>query len=102
MATLDLSNARQFVDMTDPNPVNFGAAENTTANVWSYLTPTGHDLQLEGSGMTFNAQGRALTGTVNSIGIDLGNDDFDNPDIAITGISAAAATLDDGLDSFCR
>ncbi|EHK59128.1 calcium-binding protein [Allomesorhizobium alhagi] len=102
MATLDLSNATQRIDMTDPNLVGFGVFEATESTVWSYLTPTGHDLHLEGQGMTFNAQGRALTGTVKSIGIDLGNDDSDSPDIAITGINAAAATLDDGPDAFWR
>jgi hypothetical protein len=102
MATLDLSGATQRVDMTDPNLVAFGTVENATPTIWSFLTPAGHDLQLEGSGLTFNAQGRALTGTVQSIAIDLGNNDFDNPDVLITGINVAATTLDDGQASFWR
>lgn len=102
MATLDLSNAKASIDMTDPNLVGFGSVDNATPDVWSFLTPTGHDLQLEGLGLTFNAQGRALTGTVQSIGIDLGNDDFDNPDVVITGINAQASSLDDGVQSFWR
>jgi hypothetical protein len=79
MATLDLSRATQHVDMTDSDLVSFGTAEAATPTVWSWLTPAGHDLQLEGSGLTFNAQSRALSGTVQSIAIDLGNNDFDAP-----------------------
>jgi serralysin len=90
------------VDMSDLQLVKYGAAEMTTATSWSFTNTQPTDLQFDGTGMTFNAQGRALTGTVHRIGIDIGDDDFDNPDISITGIKAAAATLDDGGGSFWR
>jgi hypothetical protein len=63
MATLDLSNARQLVAMTDPNVVAFGIAGIAIADAWSY---------------------GALTGARTSIGIEPGDCDAGNPDIGIT------------------
>lgn len=100
MATLDLSRATARVHMLDANMVKFGTSELATSTSWSFNTGRSTDLQFDGSGMTFDSVGRALTGTVTRIGIDLGDNDFDNPDILITGISAKATTLDDGHTSF--
>ena len=50
--------------------------------------------------MTYDAAGRPISGTATSIEIDLGDDGI--PDIVISGISVAAATLDDGPASFWR
>jgi Ca2+-binding RTX toxin-like protein len=100
MAVLDLSKATQRVDMTDPNLVTFGTPGANTSTAWNWMTSAGHNLRLEGQGMTFNANGRALSGTVSQIAIDLGNNNAVIPDILITGITANAATLDDGSASF--
>jgi len=100
MATLDLSRATKAINLLDPNIVSFGTAELTTSDTWSFKTPTGDDLQLEGKGMTFDKAGHAKKGTVHTIGIDLLNNDFDNPDILITGLNAKAAKLDDGRTAF--
>jgi Ca2+-binding RTX toxin-like protein len=83
--------------------VSFAANDGVgTQNGWSYLTTGGHDVLVEGQGMTFNAAGRPTGGTATSISIDVGNDDPANPELVITGISAAAAGLDDGAASFWR
>lgn len=102
MATLDLSRAATRIDMTDYQIVQFGTAEQTEDDSWSFDTGRSDDLQLDGTGMTFDSTGRALKGTVNSIGIDLGDNDFDNPDVLITGLKVAASTLDDGHVAFWR
>ena len=100
MATLNLSRATTRIDMTDTNLVKFGTAEFATADSWSFNNGRSDDLQVDGKGMTFDSTGHALTGTVTRIGIDLGDNDFDNPDILITGTTAAAKSLDDGTARF--
>ena len=99
MATLNLQAARSAVRMNDPNLVGFGALDGTpTSTSWSYLTPAGHRVSVTGTGMTFDAAGRPISGTATFISIDLGADGI--PDVTIGGISVAAATLDDGPASF--
>jgi hypothetical protein len=100
MATLDLSTATRGVSMTDPNIVAFNRAYQADPSFWLFNTPEGHALRLTGNGLTYDAQGKALTGLVNSISIDLGNDNPSSPDITITGINASAPRLDEGLGEF--
>jgi hypothetical protein len=103
MATLDLSKARFSFSMTNPDLVSFAANDGVgTQNGWSFLTTGGHDVLVEGQGLTFNAAGQPTGGTATSIEIDVGNDDPSNPELVITGVSAAAASLDDGPASFWR
>jgi Ca2+-binding RTX toxin-like protein len=103
MATLDLSKAKFSFYMTNPDLVSFGANDGAgTPTGWSYLTTGDHDVLVKGQGMTFNAAGRPTGGTATSIEIDVGNDDPNNPELVITGINVAAATLDDGPASFWR
>lgn len=102
MATLDLSKAKQPVDMTDPNLVSFATAGARFASDWYYLTPPGSSVHAHGSGMTFDANGHALTGAVDSIELDVGAYDANNPDVKITGLNIPAAQLDDGPASFWR
>jgi hypothetical protein len=102
MATLDLSKAKVSFYMTDPDLVSFGGNDGVgTPTGWSYLTPGGDDVLVKGEGMTFNAAGRPTSGTATSIEIDVGNDGSD-PELVISGISVAAATLDDGPAGFWR
>jgi hypothetical protein len=102
MATLDLSRATGRIDMLDPDLVKFHQVETKTATSWSFNTGKSDDLQLDGSGMTFDSKGKATGGTVTRIGIDMGDNDFDAPDIFITGIKAKATSLDDGAAGFWR
>jgi Ca2+-binding RTX toxin-like protein len=101
MATLDLSKAKASVNMTDPSLVSFAANDGIGfPTAWSYLTSAGHDVTVGGTGLTYDAAGRPKSGTATSIEIDIGNDG--GQDIRVTGISVAAATLDDGAASFWR
>jgi Ca2+-binding RTX toxin-like protein len=103
MATLDLSKAKFSFSMTDPDLVRFGANDGVgTATGWSYLTTGDDDVLVKGEGMTFDAAGRPTAGTATAIEIDVGNDDPSNPELLISGINAAVATLDDGPASFWR
>jgi hypothetical protein len=102
MARLDLSRATTRIDMTDTTLTTFATAELTTPRSWSFNNGRSDDLQLDGKGMSFNAAGRAATGTVTKISIDLGDNDADNPDIVITGIKAKASLLDNGTKVFWR
>ena len=82
--------------------MSFGANDGVgTPTAWSYLTPNGDDVLVKGAGMTFDAAGRPTAGAATSIEIDVGNDNS-APELVITGISVAAARLDDGPDSFWR
>jgi Ca2+-binding RTX toxin-like protein len=100
MATIDLRGAASGVDMTDPNLVSFGSTVSAGPTAWTYLTPAGHRVTVTGTGMTFDAAGRPTGGTATAIEIDVRNDS--SADLRITGISVAAATLDDGPASFWR
>jgi Ca2+-binding RTX toxin-like protein len=90
------------LDMTNPSHVGFDAVEDSGPTLWSFLTPLSDDLELIGQGMTFDAQGHALSGTVSFIGIDAGNNNAVNPDLVVTNINVAATTLDDGYEAFWR
>ena len=94
--------ATTYVDMNDESLVGFDAIEEATPTLWSFHTATGNDLDLQGQGLTYDAQWHALTGIVTTIAIDVGNNDVLNPDVLITGINVGAPTLDDGADSFWR
>jgi Ca2+-binding RTX toxin-like protein len=102
MATLDFSKATASVFMSDASLVGFDTVEIANPDLWSFFTPGGHDLEVRGQGLTYDAQGHAVSGTVNSIAIDVGNNDVLNPDLLITGINVAASTLDDSPESFWR
>jgi Ca2+-binding RTX toxin-like protein len=101
MATIDLSKAKQHFDMTDGMNVEFKALDKTaTPTKWSFVSAAGHDLELSGSGLTYDKDGHALSGRINAISIDLGTNDAAYPDVMISGIDADARLLDDGRDSF--
>ena len=100
MAILDLFNAKQAVDMTDPGLVTFGSFAASSTTQWDWRTPGQHQVNSFGANLTFDGTGHATGGTINEIGIDLGANDFNDPDVTITGISVAAAPLDDSPESF--
>src|SRR5262245_51184858 len=100
MATLDLTNPASGFDMTDPDLVSFASTVSAGPTTWTYLTPAGHRVTVKGTGMTFDAAGHPTGGTATSIEIDVKNDSY--PELKITGISVAAATLDDSPASFWR
>ncbi|WP_210529346.1 calcium-binding protein [Rubellimicrobium arenae] len=100
MATLDFSQSKHWFSMTDPQFVGFRTALTIQPDLWQFITPGGHTVTLHGSGLTYDASGRAKTGTVTSISFDLGNNG--SPDVTITGISAPAALLDNGPTDFWR
>jgi len=99
MATVDISKARQYFYQEF---LNLDWAGNTSAGAtgWSFLTAGGHRVLVKGAGLAYDATGRPTSGTATSIEIDIGNNG--SPDIVITGVSVAAATLDDGVASFWR
>ena len=100
MAILDLTNAKQAVNMTDPGLVTFGSFVASSPTQWNWFTPGQHQVNSFGANLTFDGAGHATGGTINEIGIDLGGNDFNDPDVTITGISVAAARLDDGPVQF--
>src|SRR5262249_37563898 len=98
----DLTKATAAVDMTSAGLVGFAAPDLTFPNMWSFLTPAGNFVQATGAGMTFDASGRAQSGAVNTISIDIGTNSFADPDISITDVSVDAPILDDGTANFWR
>jgi Ca2+-binding RTX toxin-like protein len=99
MATVDISKAKQYFYQEF---LNLDWAANTGAGPteWNFLTTGGHKVIVKGAGLAYDAAGRATSGTATSIEIDIGNNG--SPDIVITGVSVAAAGLDDGGASFWR
>ncbi len=101
MAIVDLTLARSVANFSDPNFVNFGSSLSGTPTLWSWLSVAGHRIDVTGVGFTY-AAGQLTAGTVSAIGFDLNNNGPAANEIAITGLSVAAVTLDDGADSFWR
>jgi Ca2+-binding RTX toxin-like protein len=99
MATIDMTLATEGLQMNDDTLVEFGNAVERTPTSWSWITPSGNDVDLDGAGLTYDANGKALSGTINRIAIDAGNDSPSSPDILITGIAANASKLDDGTNA---
>jgi Ca2+-binding RTX toxin-like protein len=99
MPTLNLSFANGAVRLNDPGLVGFAAVDGAaTATSWSYLTPAGHRVTVTGTGMTYDAAGRPISGTATQIALDLGADG--KPDLFVAGLGVAATSLDDGPASF--
>jgi Ca2+-binding RTX toxin-like protein len=102
MANFDLTQAKVAVDLTNPDFVNFGSFISSTPNFWDWQSVAGHQLDIIGGTFTYDPGGHAIAGTVNAIGFDLNNDEFNAVEISITGLNFPAVTLDDGADSFWR
>jgi hypothetical protein len=90
MAFVDFDNARQSVRMTDPGLVQFRQAEVAFDDFWRWSTTGGDEVELEGSGLTYDGQGRATGGRVTAIGIDDGDNGV-AADLAIIFGNFAAA-----------
>ncbi len=101
MATLDLSQLQQAIDLGNPDAVNFGAFVASAPSLWQWTTPTGNFIDIAGSGMTFSG-GHATGGTVSAIGFDVGNNGPAVTEIQIFGFSIAATLLDNSALSFWR
>jgi Ca2+-binding RTX toxin-like protein len=86
--------------MGDFGLAEFGNVVEKTPSSWSWITPDGHDIDLDGSGLTYTASGAALGGTINRILIDTGNDSPSRADIEIRNIAVDATELDDGTFAF--
>ncbi|MCW5738390.1 MAG: calcium-binding protein [Enhydrobacter sp.] len=107
MASLDFSKATASFDMTDANLVRFDTVQEATATTWQFLTPTAHALELLGSSLTYDADGRALSGTITSVALDVRPPTpagLVDPvhDLVITGIAVDATSVDDGPTSFWK
>ncbi|MEL7488153.1 MAG: calcium-binding protein, partial [Pseudomonadota bacterium] len=91
MSSVDASAATQGFDMLDLASFNFNTQDNATSTRYSWLTSNGNDIEALGSGITFSG-GEPTAGVITSAEIDLGNNDFDNPDVVITDIPNADLT----------
>ncbi len=101
MATLDLSQLQQAIDLGNPDAVNFGAFVASAPSLWQWTAPSGNFVDIVGSGMTFSG-GHATSGTVSAIGFDVGNNGPTVTEIQIFGFSIAATLLDNSALSFWR
>lgn len=101
MAFVSFADASRSVDMSDGDLVRFGTSEGGSSGLWSWTTPDGHAVDMGGNNLTFAADGRALTGQITLIQIDVDNDDgLGSPDVRITGLNAPAPVLDDNPVAF--
>jgi hypothetical protein len=79
MATLNL-NGPLAINMNVGDLVRFKTVDgNPVSGNWSWITPEGTDIDLDGSGMTFDAAGHATGGLINTVKIDVGNDNLATP-----------------------
>ncbi|MEO1198101.1 MAG: calcium-binding protein [Pseudomonadota bacterium] len=91
MSILDASGATEGLNMLDGNRIAFDQQDPGGVNSavqYSWLTPFDDDVQVTGSGITF-AGGEPTGGTVTEMDIDLGDNNFSNPDVTITNIPNA-------------
>ena len=102
MATLDLSNLLQPINLSDPNAVDFGSFVASAPTLWRWVSSAGHLIDVVASGMTFDALGHATGGTATAIGFDVGNNGPSLTEIQITGFSINAKLLDNNAASFWR
>jgi Ca2+-binding RTX toxin-like protein len=101
MAVVTFGGAKSAVDMSDPNLAAFGQAGVKTSTFWTWKTPTDKEVLLRGSGMQFDAAGRATAGTVSGIEINIGGANSGLvPGMEIDNISVPAPVLDDGAQAF--
>ena len=100
MATVTFAGATQPIHVVDQNLVKFGTPDALQPYAWSWLTPTGHDVDLIGTGLAYDPAGKAVSGKVSELQIDYGNNDFLNPDIKITGLNVDAFWLDNSASTF--
>ena len=100
MATVTFAGATLPINVADQNLVKFGTPDALQPYAWSWLTPTGHDVDAVGTGIAYDLAGKAVSGKVSELQIDHGNNDFLNPDIKITGLNVDAFWLDNSASSF--
>ncbi|MFO1037790.1 MAG: calcium-binding protein [Geminicoccaceae bacterium] len=100
MAQVSFNVAKQIIQMGDGDHVRFGTVETLQPYAWSWITPTGDDVDIVGTGLAYDPSGRAVAGKVNEIQIDLKNNDFLHPDILIKGLNVDAWWLDNSPDTF--
>lgn len=100
MAQVSFSGAQQPIHLVDQNLVKFGTPDALQPYAWSWLTPTGHDVDTVGTGLAYDPAGKAVSGKVTELQIDYGNNDFLHPDILITGLNVDAFWLDNSASTF--
>lgn len=100
MAQVTFGGARHEIMMTDRGFVQFGPVEAKQPFAWSWITPNGADIDLVGSGLVYDAAGKAVAGKISEVQIDIGNNNFLHPDILIKGLAVDAWWLDNSPASF--
>jgi Ca2+-binding RTX toxin-like protein len=98
MAFVNCGGFAGAIRMDVPSLVNFGAANPSSATTYSWDTSPGNEVDLFGSGFTYDAQGRATGGRATSAQIDVGDNGLN--DVQITGLNLNPALLDDGAAAF--
>ena len=93
MAVLNSTNATEGVNFLSGSQFLFDTADGIGFSTsFSWLTPGGDDVQVNGFGFTYSG-GVPTGGTVTSMEFDLNNDDFLTPDYTVTGMSADLTQL---------
>jgi hypothetical protein len=72
MATLRFDGATAPVVLAIQSHVEFNGSLSELGFLWSYQTGTGNVVEVVGTGFTYDASGRAVSGTVNEIRLALG------------------------------
>ena len=88
MAKFDAQNSAQGVHMQLDSLWAFDTQDAgvNDANNYSWLTSAGHDAQARGAGIAFSG-GQPVTGAIERLEIDFGDDSFLSPDVVVSGLN---------------
>jgi hypothetical protein len=99
MAILRFDGATGPVVLAIQSHVEFNGALTTLGFLWGYQTVTGNLVEVVGTGFTYDASGRAVSGTVNEIRLDLGAEGAASG-LRISGLSLPAQGLTSSANEF--
>ena len=93
MGTVSFAFLAQAFDITDQGVTTYSSTEDSSATNFGAVSSGGDEIDYFGAGFGY-AGGVATSGTVNTVEVDLGNDDATgSTDIRITGLSIAASAF---------
>jgi Ca2+-binding RTX toxin-like protein len=101
MANFDLTQAKVAVRLFEPGHVTFGSSFYAAESLWAWINANGDRLYMRGTGLTY-VGGHVTAGLVTAVSLDVDSTSTSTTELSISGFSIAAATLDDGADSFWR
>ena len=87
MPTIDLTNLTQTLDANTNGTADFASYVLHGSTYYTWLTASGHTITASGTGITVDGSNIPTAGTIDTVTIDLGNNNPGTPDVVISGLS---------------